>query len=386
MNTEGSDKKHLKPAALGSSRPAPGTLLLRLSGDWHSGGRLVSFEEARTLLSSQPPFSQVAFDVRDLGRWDSVLPVFLIKILQVCNRGGIAVDLSQLPAGVQRLLDLASPENQRTGVTHGGARGPFLVRVADAALQDIRGIGAVLAFLGEATVAFSRLLRGKAMFRRLDLITSLQDAGAQALPIVSLISFLVGMILAFVAAIELKVFGAQIFVADVVGIGMVRVMGAVMSGVIMAGRSGAAFAAQLGTMQVNEEIDALETLGVSPAEFLVLPRMLSLMLMMPLLCIYSDFMGILGGMLVGVGVLDIGMMEYYQQTKHALDLTHFWIGIFQSFVFGILVAVSGCLRGMQCERSASAVGYAATSAVVTGIVSIVVATLIVTFSCQVLGI
>ena len=235
-------------------------------------------------------------------------------------------------------------------------------------------------------MAFFRLLRGKAMFRRSDLITSIQDVGAQALPIVSLISFLVGMILAFVAAMQLKVFGAQIFVADVVGIGMVRVMGAVMSGVIMAGRTGAAFAAQLGTMQVNEEIDALETLGFSPAEFLVLPRMLSLMLMMPLLCIYADFMGILGGMLVGVGVLNIGMMEYYQQSKGALNLTHFWIGIFQSFVFGILVAISGCLRGMQCERSASAVGYAATSAVVTGIVSIVVATLIVTFSCQVLGI
>ena len=154
----------------------------------------------------------------------------------------------------------------------------------------------------------------------------------------------------------------------------------------MAGRTGAAFAAQLGTMQVNEEIDALETLGFSPAEFLVLPRMLALMLMMPLLCIYADFMGVLGGMIVGVGMLDIGIVEYYQQTKVALNLTHFWVGLFHSFVFGVLVAISGCLRGMQCERSASAVGDAATSAVVTSIVSIVVATAIITFSCQVLGI
>jgi phospholipid/cholesterol/gamma-HCH transport system permease protein len=386
MNSDPSDKKALSPAVLSSSRTAPDTLLLRLSGDWHSRGTLPSFEEARVPLSSQPPFTRVAFDVTELGEWDSSLPVFLTKILDVCRRSGIAVDQAQLPPGVRRLLDLAAPENQRTGMTRDTARPSFLVRTADAALNDIKGIGDMLSFLGETTGAFFRLLRGKAMFRRSDLIISIQDAGAQALPIVSLISFLVGMILAFVAAIQLKVFGAQIFVADVVGIGMVRVMGAVMTGVIMAGRTGAAFAAQLGSMQVNEEIDALETLGISPVEFLVLPRMLSLMLMLPLLCIYSDAMGILGGMLVGVGILDLGMMEYYQQSKAALNLTHFGIGVFQSFIFGVLVAVSGCLRGMQCERSASAVGYAATSAVVTGIVSIVVATLTVTFSCQVLGI
>jgi phospholipid/cholesterol/gamma-HCH transport system permease protein len=386
MQRDASDTKALLPAVLSSSRPAPDTLLLRLSGDWYFRGELPTFEEARTQLSSQPPFTRVAFDVTGLGGWDSSLPVYLSKILESCRRSGITVETSKLPPGVSRLLDLASAENQRTGVTRDDARLSFLERTADAALNDIRGIADMLSFLGEAMVAFFRLLRGKAMFRRSDLLTSIQDAGVQALPIVSLISFLVGMILAFVAAIQLKIFGAQIFVADVVGIGMVRVMGAVMTGVIMAGRTGAAFAAQLGSMQVNEEIDALETLGISPVEFLVLPRMLSLMLMLPLLCIYSDVMGILGGMLVGVGMLDLGMMEYYQQSRGALNLTHFGIGVFQSFVFGVLVAVSGCLRGMQCERSASAVGYAATSAVVTGIVSIVIATLTVTFSCQVLGI
>jgi len=203
---------------------------------------------------------------------------------------------------------------------------------------------------------------------------------------VTLISLLVGMILAFVAAIQLKLFGAQIYVADVVGIGIVRVMGAVMTGVIMAGRTGAAFAAQLGTMQVNEEIDALETLGLSPIEFLVLPRVVALMLMMPLLCIYSDVMGVLGGMLVGVGMLDLGVMEYLEQTRHALNLTHLCVGIFHGFVFGVLIAISGCLRGLECQRSASAVGYAATSAVVTAIVSIVVATAVITLSCQVVGI
>jgi len=181
-------------------------------------------------------------------------------------------------------------------------------------------------------------------------------------------------------------FGGQIYVASLVGIAMVRVMGAVMAGIIMAGRTGAAFAAQLGTMEVNEEIDALKTMGISPMEFLVLPRMLALAIMMPLLCLYADLMGVLGGLIVGVVMLDLNVMEYYETTRAAVSLTDFWIGLFQSSVFGVLVALAGCLRGMQCGRSASAVGDAATSAVVTGIVSIVVATAIITILCNVIGI
>jgi phospholipid/cholesterol/gamma-HCH transport system permease protein len=163
-------------------------------------------------------------------------------------------------------------------------------------------------------------------------------------------------------------------------------MGAVMAGIIMAGRTGAAFAAQLGTMQVNEEIDALRTLGISPMRFLVLPRMIALAMMMPLLCVYADLMGVLGGLIVGVAMLDLSVAAYYQQTVASVGLNDLWIGLFQSMVFGALVAVAGCMRGMQCGRSASAVGDAATSAVVTGIVSIVVATALITVMCNVLGV
>jgi phospholipid/cholesterol/gamma-HCH transport system permease protein len=241
-------------------------------------------------------------------------------------------------------------------------------------------------FLGEATVAFGRFLTGRAWFRRSDFMLLLQECGAHALPIVSLISVLVGLILAFVGAIELKMFGAQIFVADVVGIGMVRIMGAIMTGVIMAGRTGAAFAAQIGTMQVNEEVDALQTLGISPVEFLVLPRMVALIVMMPLLCLYADLMGILGGIVVGTGMLDLSLTQYLNRTREAVTMAHLWIGLFHSAVFGVLVAMAGCLRGMQCERSASGVGEATTSAVVTSIVAIVVATAVITFACEILGV
>jgi phospholipid/cholesterol/gamma-HCH transport system permease protein len=167
---------------------------------------------------------------------------------------------------------------------------------------------------------------------------------------------------------------------------MVRAMGAIMTGIIIAGRTGAAFAASIGTMQVNEEIDALQTTGVSPMDFLVLPRVLALSLMMPLLTVYADLMGILGGMVVGVFGLDLSAMEYYQETKKAVGLTNVWIGLFSGFVYGVLVAMAGCMRGMRCGRSASAVGDATTSAVVTSIVSIVVATAVITVLCNVLGI
>ena len=376
----------MTPRELKIHKAPEGGLLLTMAGDWKLGNAIPVPDAVIAEAAAGEKVQRLAFETGALREWDSGFLVFLAKLFELCRRDGINLDLSGLPAGVRKLLELASPENQRSGVTHGSARPPFLERVADAASGQVKGIRDVLAFIGEVTQAFAKMLRRKAVFRRLDLVVTIQETGAQALPIVTLISLLVGMILAFIASIQLKMFGAQIYVADVVGIGIVRVMGAIMTGIIMSGRTGAAFAAQLGTMQVNEEIDALETLGFSPVEFLVLPRMLALMLMMPLLCVYSDLMGVLGGMIVGVGMLDLGFLEYVNQSRAALNLTHFLVGLFHCFVFGVLVAVCGCLRGIQCERSASAVGYAATSAVVSGIVSIVVATAIITLSCQVLGI
>ena len=195
-----------------------------------------------------------------------------------------------------------------------------------------------------------------------------------------------GLILAYMGAVQLQLFGAQVYVASLVGLGMARVMGALMTGIIMAGRTGASFAAQLGTMQVNEEIDAFRTMGISPMEFLVLPRMLALILMVPLLTLYADLVGILAGLLVGVTMLDIGFMEYYNQTVNSLNLTQFLVGLIQAAVFGVLIAIASCMRGMQCGRSASAVGEATTSAVVTSIVFIVVSASILTIIFNVLGI
>jgi len=373
-------------ANLSFSRSPEGDLVIYISGDWRMEQQVPAVEAVDEQLTSGSKVSRVLLDTKELKSWDSGLLTFLTKVIACCSEKKILLDKAGLPQGVQRLLGLATAVPERKEARKEAKKEPFLSLLGTRAIEFYRSTIEMVSFIGEATITFTKFLVGKATFRRVDLFLLFQECGAQALPVVSLISILLGLILGFVGAIQLKMFGAQLFVADVVAIGMVRVMGAIMTGIIMAGRTGAAFAAQLGTMEVNEEIDALKTLGISPMEFLVLPRMIALIIMMPLLCVYSDLLGILGGLIVGVGMLDLGFIEYLNRTREALNLTTFGVGLFHSAVFGVLVALSGCLRGMQCERSASAVGYAATSAVVTSIVSIIVATAVITFVCQVLGI
>jgi len=361
------------------------TLCLQFSGDWSIQRDSADAVSALQRLQDEK-ISSIVFDGLDLGSWDSSLITFLLKTLERCRDRQISVDSGGLPSGVQRLLALATAIPERSGARRTSKREPFFERVGKTSIALFDASLETLAFLGEVTVALGRLVTGRARFPKAEFVATLKACGVDALPIVSLISLLVGLILAFVGAVQLSMFGAQIYVASLVAIAMVRVMGAIMTGIIMAGRTGAAFSAEIGTMQVNEEIDALQTMGISPMDFLVLPRLLALVIMMPLLCVYADLMGMLGGFIVGVGMLGLTPMEYYHETVRSLSLTTFWIGLFHGTVFGVIVALAGCLRGMQCGRSASAVGTATTSAVVTSIVTIVVATAIITIVCNVLGI
>jgi len=373
------------PAGLALEASGGSTLLVRLSGAWTTAVRRPPSDEVGRRLESDPKPRRVAFDTAGLADWDSGLLTFLLQVIAAARDRGVEVDREGLPEGLRRLLALATAVPQR-GDTGGSAKRPsVLARIGTATLESARETTATLAFLGEVSLAFVRLLERRARYRRSDLLLVLQEVGAQALPIVSLISFLVGVILAYVGAVQLRQFGAQIYVADLVGIGMTREMGAMMAAVIMAGRTGAAFAAQLGTMQVNEEIDALTTLGISPIEFLVLPRILALAIMMPLLCLYADLLGLLGGMAVGVGMLDLGVVEYYVRTAGAISIADCVAGLIKASVFGVLVAVAGCLRGIQCGRSSAAVGAATTSAVVTGIVLIIVSDALTTVLFDLLG-
>ncbi len=361
-------------------------LTLTFSGAWRMGQPLPGLDPVRKALAASPRPKRLALVAADLTAWDSRFLTYCRALQALAKAQGLEVDKAGLPAGVASLLDLADKVPERQGAARKIAHQPFLDRLGGLGLALTQGTTNLLEFLGEMTLACLALLRGQAVFQRSELIAQIQHAGIEALPIVSLISLLVGLILAFVGAIQLSQFGAQIYVSTIVGIAMVRVMGAIMTGIIMAGRTGAAFAAELGTMQVNEEIDALKTFGFSPIQFLVLPRMLALVFMMPLLCIYADLMGIVGGFLVGVFMLNINPVQYLTHTWQSVPLANFWIGLVHSAVFGILVAMAGCYRGMRCGRSALAVGQATTSAVVTSILSIIIATAIITVVCNILGV
>ena len=356
-----------------------------LGGNWTSGSALPS----PTLLSDGlvgTEGGQLRFDTEAVESWDSRFITWVIGLSARLEARGMSVSWQGLPAGVAELIQLSRAVPERVDARRNLEKQGVATRLGNLVYGSVDQTRQLLAFIGEVSVAFYRFLTGRARFRRSDFFLFIQETGVEALPIVGLISLLVGLILAFIGTLQLAMFGAQIYVANLVGIAMVREMGAMMAAIIMAGRTGASFSAQLGTMQVNEEIDAFRTLGISPVEFLVLPRMLALMLMMPLLCVYADLLGIAGGMLVSVTMFDITVIQYLEQTRSAIDLTDITVGILKSVVFGVLVAIAGCMKGIQCGRSASAVGQATTSAVVMSIVAIVVADAIITLINNVLGV
>ena len=360
--------------------PSAGDLHVSLAGDWTLDTRIPSASEIAGRLSGEA-VRRVVFKDGGIGRWDAALVAFAFSVVRAARGSGVDVDADGLPDGARALLGLAT-RSPPGGDRDRGREGVHARLPAAARAEAV----ATLSFVGELTLAFGRLLAGRARFRRTDLIELLRDVGFDALPVVALISFLVGSILAFVGAVQLQSFGAQIFVADLVGIAMVRDIGAIMAAIIIAGRTGASFAARLGTMQGNEEIDALRTMALEPMDFLVLPRVLALVLMAPFLVVYADVMGMLGGAAVGSGLPGVTLTQYATRSSEALTLGGFVGGVFKGTVYAALVAIAGCMRGMQCGRSAAAVGAATTSAVVTGIVYVIAAAALLTLVFHVLGI
>jgi phospholipid/cholesterol/gamma-HCH transport system permease protein len=312
------------------------------------------------------------FESDRLDAWDSALVSFVFRVAARAAERGAVVDTSGLPEGARRLLELSLAVKPRALPPPPVVDDALTARVGSVALKAWGTAGDALTFLGETVTAFGRLLRGRARFRRVDLLQALESAGVGALGIVALINLLIGAVLAFVGAVQLQQFGASIYVASLVAIGVTRELGALMTGIVMAGRTGASFAAVLGTMTVNEEVDALQTVGLKPVEFLVLPRVLATSLMLPALTAYADALGILGGTFVGVTMLDLGAVEYLRTTQNSLALRHVVIGLVKSVAFGVVVALTGCYYGLRCGRSAAAVGQATTKAVVMGIVLVVV--------------
>lgn len=346
-------------------------LCVSIKGLWQTAKSYKGIEYVQRALANNLKIKKISFKIDQLEAWDTSLIAFLINCRDLCYREKIVFDVQDLPLNIQELLFLCNRVSEKK--TNTAPPTSFLSNLGQIVIDFLTGCRDLFQFIGELVLSLARLVTGKSQMRWRDFNLIMQQTGVEALPIVTLISFLVGFIMAFVGFTQLKRFGATIYVADLVGLATVREMGVMMTGIIMCGRTGAAFAATIGSMKVGEEIDALHTTGISPFDFLVTPRVLALLVMMPMLCLYADFIGILGGMLVTSSFSDITFIEYWRETQDTITIKHISVGLYKSLVFGVLIALTGCLRGIQCGFSSSAVGDAATSAVVTGITSLVVA-------------
>lgn len=360
-----------------------GALLVSVGGQWNLETPWPGSAEAALGRLADSGIESLELKAENLSKWDSSLLVFLVQLVQKAKSRKLKIDLD-LPDGINRLIQMAFAVPARKGAQRIQEPASFLTKTGAATLDIWPRVSDFLNFLGDVSLGIGRLFVGRSKMRGRDLVYAMYECGVLSLPIISLVSMLFGLILAFVGAVQLTQFGAQIYVAGLVGIGMLRVMGAVMVGVVMSGRVGAAYAALIGTMQVNEEVDALAVLGISPIDFLVVPRVLALTLMVPVLTVYADFMGVIGGYLVGTVMLGLNPLEYIHATEQMVPYRQILIGLVYGTVFGVVIAICGCYQGMRCGRSAMAVGQTTTRAVVFSIVGIIVMTAIITVICNVL--
>ena len=355
-------------------------LVVALAGTWQVTEPRPSWT---ALLGTQNP-ARVRPRVDAVEKWDSSLLLFLFEVQQWCRGTGAYCEQDALPEKIRTLLGQLAASHE-TSVPFD--RSENFITTVGLATQDVLGkVRAIFQFVGECVLAAQQLVRYPKKFRWRDCLEEMQQCGAMALPIVSLVSLLVGVTLAYTGAVALRQYGGDIYVADLIGLSMVREMGALMTAVVLSGRTGAAFAATLGNMKANEEIDALETLGIPAVQFLVLPRLIALGVMMPLLALYANALGIVGGILVSYGLLGIPPAAFWVEMLTAVDLSDIVSGVIKAIAFGLIVGLSGCLRGLQAERSASGVGRAATSAVVTAILLIIIADAIFAVLFNALGI
>jgi phospholipid/cholesterol/gamma-HCH transport system permease protein len=320
-----------------------------------------------------PSGAPVVVDLRRVPYMDEfgVLVVLELKKMTTDRRGHFRVVGAD--GKVKETLFLVGFESLGKKVERNENRQPPMARLGEATIDKFSEFKYMIFFLGSLCVALCQVFIHPRSLRTGDLFLNMQRAGVNALPIVGLISFLLGLIMAFMSSAQLQQFGAGVYVASLVSLAMTRELGPIMTAIIVAGRSGAAFAAEIGSMKVSEEIDALTTMGFDPVRFLAVPKVLAAALMVPVLTLFSDVFAMAGGLIVGIFMLDLSGGAYITQTINTLTLFDVFWGVGKSFVFAFLIAWIGCLKGFQVRGGAAAVGEAATSAVVSGIFTIIVA-------------
>jgi phospholipid/cholesterol/gamma-HCH transport system permease protein len=346
-----------------------GDTLVTLIGDWTTqddGGAAASTVTAA--IFDRKELKAIEFDSSRLGRWDSSLLVYLSAVHRAAAPRSIRVDDGGIPIAARRLLALLQ---QQAAPPSPPRRPMFVERLGLRAIAQWCELRAVTVLVGGQVLQTGAALLGRAKMRRVDFIGCMYDAGIAALPMVALVNVLVGAILAFVGAIELRRFGADIYIANLVGLAQVREMAAVMTAIVMSGRTGGAYAAEIASMQGSDELDALRVLGIPLQDYLVLPRVMALTLMTPVLYLYGSAIGILGGFAVAVSMLNISPELFMSQTRSAVTMHQISFGLMKSISFGALIALAGCRIGLKAGRSATDVGHAATSAVVVSIIGII---------------
>jgi phospholipid/cholesterol/gamma-HCH transport system permease protein len=317
-------------------------------------------------------------------KWDSEDAAFLARIERLFPTSGPGGTLRGLPADLQKLIELAT--GRLAADPAHVASESRVTRVGLFAAREVRALAAFVKLLGEVVLRAPRFFMGRAQVRARDLLDVLAESGSRALVIVAVVNVLMGAILGFVGALELRTFGAGIYVADLVGIASVRELTPILTAIVLAGRTGASFAARLSTMGGNEEIDALTTLGVSADEFLVLPRVIAMSLLTPVLYVYGCVFAFLGGLCVATPLLNIPVDAYLTETQQAVGAANFVIGALKALAFGALVALIGCYCGLRAERSAAGVGAATTTSVVAAIVTIIAVDAVFAVCANALGV
>jgi phospholipid/cholesterol/gamma-HCH transport system permease protein len=323
---------------------------------------------AEALDRSSP--TRLIVDTTDVGYCDGSGIALLLELHRRQNRSGGAFEIRNLKPEFSRLLSFFDSDEFDPSDTRKAEHDDFPEELGKAAYAFAGDLKTLVAFIGEIAVSLTNAVLHPRSIRWKDVFQVMETAGVNALPIIALIGFIMGLILAFQAAIPMGQFGADIYVANLVALSMLRELGPLMTAIVLAGRSGSAFAAELGTMKVNEEIDALTTMGIDPVRFLIAPRIIAALVVTPLLAIYADLIGLMGGSLVMIS-LGFPLITYINQVISAVTYLDFTGGLIKSFVFGIVVSAIGCFRGLQTRTGASAVGVSTTRSVVTGIVLIV---------------
>ena len=349
---------------------APASVTVRCAGAWTVQG--VAPVEQRLTALSLPPASELVFDISAVSALDTAGAWLLHRTMRAVEQRGTTTRISGLKPEFDTLLQLIAARAEVVQPVEPVKAG-LLASIGLQAWRSLIGVSGMLAFIGESAVTFLRSLIQPRRIRWRPVLHNLQTAGFEALPITGLLSFLMGVVIAYQGADQLQRFGANIFIADLVGLSMLRELSPLLTAIIVAGRSGSAYAAQIGTMKINEEIDALRTIGIGPQELLVQPKIVALVIALPLLTVYADVAGVLGGMLMANSMLDISYRVFLDRLEDALSLSSFLTGIIKAPVFAVIIALVGCYQGFQASGSADSVGRQTTVSVVQSIFLVIVA-------------